>query len=84
MLSLSTIQEVQTSEPNVFAFYITGEVTREEMEAMADHMNNQFDKFDSVNMLMIFDGPAGSEFAYAPSRRSTNTSSSAPPMPRNG
>ncbi|MFQ6550714.1 STAS/SEC14 domain-containing protein [Aestuariibius insulae] len=61
MLQLPSIKEAPTSQPHVFAFHITGEVTRTDMEAMADYMNDQFDRFETVNMLMIFDDYEGSE-----------------------
>lgn len=54
MLCRSTISETQTNRPDVFAFHITGEVTADDLQAMASYMNDQFDQHDSVSMLLIF------------------------------
>lgn len=62
MLSLPSVKEIATSRPDLFAFRITGEVSREDMTAMADYMNQIFDAHaEKVDMLMIFDPYKGAE-----------------------
>ncbi|WP_299684938.1 STAS/SEC14 domain-containing protein [uncultured Tateyamaria sp.] len=62
MLTTPSITQVQTSRPDLYAFRITSEVSREDMEAMAELMNNAFDRHDDkVDMLMIFDRYDGAE-----------------------
>ncbi|MBJ3762202.1 STAS/SEC14 domain-containing protein [Maribius pontilimi] len=56
-----TIREAPTTERDVFAFHIIGEVTADDMSAMADYMNTQFDKHDTVSMLLMFDIYDGAE-----------------------
>ncbi len=56
-----TIRRIPTTDPATFAFEIDGEVTSEEMEAMADLMNAAFDTHDKVNMMLIFRDYEGSE-----------------------
>ena len=52
---------VPTNDPKTYAFEIDGEVGADEMEAMADLMNQAFDAHDKVNMLLIFRRYAGRE-----------------------
>ena len=61
MLKLPSILQVATSRDDLYAFRITGEVTREDMTAMAEYMNDVFDRHDKVDMLMIFDRYEGAE-----------------------
>ena len=61
MTQTKSITEIPTGRQDVFAFRIAGEVEAAEMEAMAQRMNDAFDRFDSVNMLIIFDLYEGSE-----------------------
>lgn len=61
MLTLPSITQVRASRDDLFAFRITAEVSREDMTAMAEYMNEVFDSHDSVDMLMIFDRYEGAE-----------------------
>ena len=61
MLKLPSILQAATSRHDLFAFRITGKVTREDMTEMAEYMNNVFDKHEHVDMLMIFDRYDGAE-----------------------
>lgn len=65
MLTLPSITEVATSRPDLFAFRIAGEVSRADMTAMAEHMNEIFDQHDAVDMLLIFDRYDGAEAGAA-------------------
>ena len=61
MLTTATIREAPNDAEGVFAFHIMGEVTAEDMAAMARYMNEQFDRHDKVSMIMIFDIAKGAE-----------------------
>ena len=62
MLTLPSVTQVATSRSDLFAFRITGEVSREDMTAMAEYMNDVFDAHEEkVDMLMIFDRYDGAE-----------------------
>lgn len=61
MLKLPSITQVATNRPDLFAFRITAEVSREDMTDMAEYMNRVFDQTDKVDMLMIFDRYEGAE-----------------------
>lgn len=62
MFSCPSIIQIKTSRPDLFAFRITAEVSREDMTDMAEYMNEIFDKHeDKVDMLMIFDRYEGAE-----------------------
>jgi hypothetical protein len=62
MLTTPTIEEFDTGIPRVHAFRILREVTREDMGAMAEHMNEVFDRDDGkVDMLLVFDTKQTSE-----------------------
>ncbi|MEM7632867.1 MAG: STAS/SEC14 domain-containing protein [Pseudomonadota bacterium] len=62
MLTTPSITQVQTSRPDLYAFRITKKVSGEDMEAMAEHMNDAFDRHDEkVDMLLIFDRYDGAE-----------------------
>ncbi|WOI57090.1 STAS/SEC14 domain-containing protein [Palleronia sp. LCG004] len=61
MFVTPTVREAPTTENDVFAFHIMGEVSAEDMEAMGAYMNEQFETHDNVSMLMIFDRFEGSE-----------------------
>ncbi|MGB3409257.1 MAG: STAS/SEC14 domain-containing protein [Jannaschia sp.] len=60
-MQTDTIRRIPTTDPATFAFEIDGEITADDMEAMADLMNVAFDDFDSVDMLLIFRRYEGSE-----------------------
>ncbi len=55
MLNLPTVIEVANNRANLFSFRITGEVTHDDMTAMAEYVNDIFDDHDEVDLLMIFD-----------------------------
>lgn len=61
MLVKPSLREVPNDTPGVFAFHVMGEVSAEDMAAMAEYMNAQFDRHDKVSMLLIFDSYGGSE-----------------------
>ncbi|KIN75373.1 DUF3478 domain containing protein [Sulfitobacter noctilucae] len=61
MLNLQSLIQIQTTRQDLYAFRITGEVSREDMTAMAEFMNDVFDKHEKVDMLMIFDRYEGAE-----------------------
>jgi len=62
MLSTPSIRELPAPRPRLNAFRITGTVTQEDMAAMGARMVDVFEASDEkVDMLLIFDGYAGSE-----------------------
>lgn len=62
MLQTPTIREVATPRPDLFAFTVTGKVSREDMAAMGERMVEAFDDREGkVDMLLIFDRFEGSE-----------------------
>ena len=61
MLSTQSINQLSTTRPDLYAFRIEGEVSREDMTEMAEHMNSVFDAHDQVDMLLYFDDFKGSE-----------------------
>jgi hypothetical protein len=62
MLMTPTIREIATPSPTLFAFRISGTVTRADMAAMGERMVEAFDaRPDKVDMLLIFDGYEGAE-----------------------
>lgn len=62
MLTTPTIREFDPGVADVYAFHITGEVTREDMKAMGERMNDVFDRTDGkVDMLLAFETQETSE-----------------------
>ena len=62
MLTTSAIRELPSPRPDLFAFAITGTVTRDDMAAMGARMVEAFDATpDKVDMLLIFEGYEGAE-----------------------
>jgi len=61
MLTLPTVIEVANNRDDLFSFRITGEVTSEDMTAMAEYVNDIFDTHDKVDLMMIFDRYDGAE-----------------------
>lgn len=55
MLSTPSIEELSTTRPDLFAFKINGEVSKEDMRDMAQHMNDAFDAHSEVDMLLYFE-----------------------------
>jgi hypothetical protein len=54
MFRSEAITQIAVDNPLVFAFSIHGEVTSDDMEAMAKTMNAAFDMEQDVSMLLIF------------------------------
>lgn len=61
MLNTPSIVQIPSSNPAVYAFRVRGEVTSEDMEAMAKVMNDAFDTHDKVSMLLRFEHYEGAE-----------------------
>lgn len=61
MIDTHSIKQIAASDPAVYAFAIDGEVSKSDMETMADYMNEKFDAHDTVSMLLIFERYDGSE-----------------------
>ncbi|MFL4469505.1 STAS/SEC14 domain-containing protein [Tateyamaria armeniaca] len=63
MLKTQGITQIATDRTDLFAFRISGKITDDAMEDMAEYMNDVFDAHaEKVDMLMIFDHFDGSEF----------------------
>ena len=63
MLKTQGITQIATDRAGLYAFRISGKISDDAMEEMAEYMNTAFDVHtDKVDMLMIFDGFEGSEF----------------------
>ena len=62
MLYTPTIQQIAVDASHVFAFRVTGEVVKEDLQAMAEVMNAAFDRYDTVSMLLLFDHFEGAEW----------------------
>jgi len=56
-----SIEQIPTSEPSVYAFAISGELSDADVKSMATTMNTAFEVHDEVNMLLLFDNYQGSE-----------------------
>jgi hypothetical protein len=62
MLATPSIREVPSGRPDLYAFRISGTVTRDDMAAMGARMVEAFEATgDKVSMLLIFDGYEGAE-----------------------
>ena len=59
MLTTRTIRQFDSGLPGVFAFHVDGEVTKDDMHAMARCMNDAFDARDEVDMLLVFRSDEG-------------------------
>ncbi|WP_415404981.1 STAS/SEC14 domain-containing protein [Tateyamaria sp. SN3-11] len=63
MLKTQGITQIATDRADLYAFRLTGKITDDAMEDMAEYMNTAFDAHhDKIDMLMIFDRFEGSEF----------------------
>jgi len=63
MFNTAGITQIATDRADLYAFRITGKISDDAMEAMAEHMNTVFDAHsDKVDMLMIFERFEGTEF----------------------
>ena len=54
MFATTHIHAVETDIPGLHAFAVTGEVARDDMTALAAHMNEVFDRADKVDMALFF------------------------------
>ena len=57
-----SISEIRSLDGTVFAFKIDGHIDDDESEALAEYMNDAFDKHDSVCMLMDLTAYDGSDW----------------------
>jgi len=56
------VTRIATTRPDLYAFRIDGQVPADQMERMAEAMNEAFDKHDAkIDMLMVFENFDGSE-----------------------
>ncbi|MEE4189006.1 MAG: STAS/SEC14 domain-containing protein [Roseobacter sp.] len=60
MLATQSIQQLGTTRPDLFAFRVQGEVSRDDLTQMASHMNKVFDAHEAVDMLLYFEDFEGS------------------------
>lgn len=60
-LTATSIKQIPTDNPKVFAFEVKGHVSDDDAEAMAEFMNDVFDRHEKVNMLIRLDGYTGSD-----------------------
>jgi len=56
---MHAIHPVPTTRDNLLAFRIAGRVEKEDMHAMAEMADAAFDRFETVDMLLIFENFAG-------------------------
>ena len=61
MIHTDAIKQFDSKIDGVFAFRVTSEVGREDMSAMAQVMNDAFDRFDEVDMLICFENNDGAQ-----------------------
>lgn len=61
MLTTPSIIEAPNDIDGLFSFRIRGEVSGEDMEAMASRMLDCFDRWEKVDMLLVFDKYDGAE-----------------------
>ena len=52
---MTAIHPVPTTRDDLLAFRIDGEVGKDDMAAMAERVNDAFDRHESVDMLLLFD-----------------------------
>ena len=57
----NSIVPIPTNREQLFAFEIRGEVEKEDLHQMAETMNKAFDKYDKIDMLLLFRPYDGSE-----------------------
>jgi hypothetical protein len=58
---MNAVRHVPATRENLLAFRIAGKVTEEDMHRMAELTNAAFDRFETVDMLLIFDVFDGEE-----------------------
>ncbi len=61
LLNLPSVRQIPTSSDTVYAFEVSGHVSDDDAEALAEYMNDAFDRHEKVNMLMKLDGYTGSD-----------------------
>jgi len=57
------ITEIPTSEPHVFAFTLSGELSQSDLVSMAEKMLGGFERHSLVNMLLFFEDYEGVDLA---------------------
>ncbi len=62
MLNTQAVEHFDTHLEGVFAFRINARLTNDDLQAMARVMNTAFDTYDEVDMLLVFNTDADSEF----------------------
>ena len=60
-LTLPSVRGIPTGRETVYAFEVSGHVSDDDAEALAKYMNDAFDRYDKVSMLMKLDGFEGSD-----------------------
>ncbi|WP_300064773.1 STAS/SEC14 domain-containing protein [uncultured Roseobacter sp.] len=60
-LNLTSVKEIPTRSETVYAFEVSGHVSDDDAEAMAEYMNDAFDCHDKVNMLIRLTNYTGSD-----------------------
>ncbi|WP_298845279.1 STAS/SEC14 domain-containing protein [uncultured Roseobacter sp.] len=60
--SHGAVAQIPTTSETVYAFRIDGHLDADAAEAMAEYMNDAFDRHDSVNMLLDLSGFTGSDW----------------------
>ncbi len=63
MLTLNSLTQIGTSRDDLIAFRVTGAITHDEMDALAEHLNGIFDAHDQVDLMIAFDRYAPAEAA---------------------
>jgi len=62
LFSHGAIQEIATDGADIYAFKVTGHIDDDASEAMAEFMNDVFDRKEDVNMLLDLTGFTGSDW----------------------
>lgn len=65
MFTTSSVMQTPNDVDGLFSFTIRGEVTREDMEAMAEFMLARFAEWEKVDMLLVFARYDGAETGAA-------------------
>jgi len=60
--SYGPIDQIPTSSPTVYAFQVSGHMSYDASEAMAEYMNQVFDQNDKISMLLDLTGFTGSDW----------------------
>lgn len=56
------VRQIETNNPDVYAFRVDGHIDDDTSEAMAEFMNDVFDSQDKVNMLLDLSNFSGSDW----------------------